>query len=208
MGRSLCYRAEKSSDAQVEEELTASWRYCACSLALRPALISMKHVDRLGQEQHENHIGMWGVYVGKTTLLRFPSSEDNPGVDLFDDAYCRTGVSIALAGLSLAACSPSLPPCLGRAAGTGPPWLSVDRAVHRRSEACFDAQARSGSHSGFFLPRSPFPVPVQCGFFTFPLHGSWKSYLGCGYLRAGPDGFMSPFLIPFQTMLPRNSEFS
>lgn len=50
----------------------------------------MKHVDRLGQEQHENHIGMWGVYVGKTTLLRFPSSEDNPGVDLFDDAYCRT----------------------------------------------------------------------------------------------------------------------
>lgn len=66
-------------------------------------LISMTLVDRFGQEQHENHIGMQGVSVGKTTLLRFPSSEDNPGVDLFDDAYCRS-LAVAVAGLSLAAC--------------------------------------------------------------------------------------------------------
>lgn len=76
-------------------------------------LTSMTHVDRFGQEQHENHIGMKGVYVGKTTLLRFPSSEDNPGGDVFDDAYCCS----AVAGLSLAACYlhlSSLLPCLQR----------------------------------------------------------------------------------------------
>lgn len=65
-------------------------------------LISMTHVDRFGQEQHENHIGMQGVYVGKTTLLRFPSSEDNPGVDLFDDAYCRSLTVALLPSLLLA----------------------------------------------------------------------------------------------------------
>lgn len=47
-----------------------------------------------------------------------------------------------------------------------------------------------GHTLGSFSP--PLPVPVQCGFFTFPLYSSWKSYLGCGYLRAGPDGFISP----------------
>lgn len=42
---------------------------------------------------------------------------------------------------------------LGRAAGTGQPWLSVDRAVGRSPRGLFfDAKACAWSHSWFFLP--------------------------------------------------------